>query len=404
MTEHDSYDVLIAGGRCAGSAAAIELGRAGYRVLLVERAKMPSDTISTHVLWPDGIAALRRLNVLDQALATGAPPARHFRSCDGDDEMLATLTPYDGIDYFLCVRRHLLDGLLFEAAAATPGVDVHDGTRLDELVWRDDRVSGARIRSGGEGREIAAGLVIGADGRDSTVARQAGVVEDDVVSPGRYWYYAYFSDVQEPEPNALTNAGSEVESTYTIATNDGLHMVIYGAFNEDFNEFRADFRNNYLRRVRAFPCLERMLDDAELVSPVYGMAGVRGYYRQMAGPGWALVGDAAHQKDPLVARGINDALLGAEDLAAELRDGISDTALERYGQRLRARTWTTSQLARMMARPDRHMSEDQGEALTRELKTPEGLARILGLQYGVTRFEDIFMTVRDRVVEVPAER
>ena len=399
------YDVIIVGGRCAGSAAAISLGRAGFRVLLVERQKMPSDTISTHVLWPDGLSALRRLGALDRALATGAPPTHHFRLCRGMDTLETPLTPFEGIDYFLCVRRHDLDGILFDVALDTPGVDAFDETRFTELIWENGRVSGARLASVHGEYAISAGLVIGADGRDSAVAKAAGASEDDVVEPGRYWYYGYFSNSSEPEPRALTQSETETDTVATMLTSNGLRMVIYGAFNEDYGLFKQDHRENYLQRVNAHPFIAEMLADAQLDSPVYGFAGVRGYYRDVVGNGWTLVGDAAHQKDPVVARGITDALVGAEELAAHLSGGVAEEALKRYAVQLRERTRTGSRMAKMMARPDRHMSASQAQTFGRELATSEGLARILGLEYdGVTQFDDLFMSERDEVVEASAER
>lgn len=400
----DHYDIIIVGGRCAGSAAAIGLGRAGYRVLLIERQRMPSDTISTHVLWPDGIVALRWLGVLDRVLAAGAPPARNFRLCRGMDTLETALTPFEGIDYFLCPRRHDLDGVLFDTARETTGVEALDETRFGGLCRTDGRVTGACLRNASGEHAVTADLVVGADGRDSAVAKTAGAVEDDVVEPGRYWYYGYFSGSNEPGELSLTQSETETDTVATMLTSEGLRMVIYGAFNEDYQEFKGDHRTSYLRRVKSHPFIEQMLAGAELASPVYGFAGVRGYYRTVVGNGWTLVGDAAHQKDPVVARGITDALLSAEDLAAELSGEITQDALERYGLKSRERTRTGSRLARMMARPDRHMSASQAETFGRELSTPEGLARILGLEYdGVTRYEDVFMAERNGVAEASSE-
>jgi len=402
---HDRYDIIIAGGRCAGSAAAISLGRAGYRVLLIERQKMPSDTISTHVLWPDGIAALCELGVLDAVLGTGSPPVHHFRLCRGLDTVTTTLTPYAGIDHFLCVRRRLLDGILFAAAAGTSGVDVLDSTRLEGLICEDNRVVGATIRSGGGLRDVRASLVIGADGHNSTVASLVAASEDDIVDPGRYWYYGYFSGVNEPEPRSMTESDTETDTVVSMATDSGLQMVIYGAFIEDYQEFRRNHRANYLERVKRHPFFQNMLENADLASAVYGYAGVRGYYRAAYGEGWALAGDAAHQKDPIVARGINDALIGGLELADALKDGITPEGLEAYAQGIRRRTYATSRTARMLTRPDRHMSASQAEVLGIETATPDGLARVLGLEYGgITDFDDLFMTGRDRVVELPAVR
>jgi 2-polyprenyl-6-methoxyphenol hydroxylase-like FAD-dependent oxidoreductase len=401
---NDTYDVLVVGGRCAGSATAISLGRKGYRVLLVERQRMPSPIISTHVLWPDGVAALNDLGVLDEVLATGSPLVDHFRLCHGEDIVLTDLAPYRGFSSFICVRRHLLDGILFEAARRTPGVEVLDNCRLDSLLWTNDRVTGGRLVQAGVVRDVRAELVVGADGRDSTVAAGVNAAERDIVEPGRYWYYAYFADANEPEPMAMTDSGAQTDTVVSIRTDSGLQMVVYAAWNEDFQEMRANFRKNYLERIHRHPVIDRMLASARLASPVYGFPGVRGYYRELYGPGWVLVGDAGHQKDPIVARGINDALMSGIDLAERVADGITDEALAGYAEGVVRQTATTTRTARMLARPDRHMSADQAGVLGAEVSTPEGLRRVLGLEYGLVSFEDLFGTDREGVIEHSAER
>lgn len=375
------YDAVIVGGRVAGSATAINLARSGYRVLLVERAAMPSGTLSTHVLWPDGIAALGRLGLLDAVLATGAPPARHFRLARGEDEVLAEITPFDGIDFLLCVRRLELDGLLWAAAAATPGVDAVDRTSVRRLLREGGRVNGVELRGLAGDQSVAADLVVGADGRNSLVAREAGAVECNVVEPGRYWYYAYFRDAAPPGPVALTQSDTERDMVATMPMNAGLQMVIYGAYDEDFQTFRRDHRANYLERINAHPWVARMLDDAVLASPVRGIAGVRGYDRMVWGPGWALIGDAVHQKNPIVARGINEALREAEFLATALAGGISDDALAGYAAAVRAHTHGKALNARMLERPDRWMTPEQAATLSAATTTPAGLARYLRVEY-----------------------
>lgn len=375
------YDVVIVGGRVAGSATAINLARAGYRVLLVERATMPSDTLSTHVLWPDGIAALGRLGLLDRVLATGAPPGHHFRLVRGEDEVLAKIAPFDGIDYLLCVRRLELDGILWNAATATPGVDAADRTTVRRLLHDGEHVRGVALRGPGGEREIGAGLVVGADGRNSLVARRAGAVEANVVEPGRYWYYAYFRDAEPPGPTALTQSDAEQDMVATMPMNAGLQMVILGAYDEDFQTFRHDYRASYLARVHAHPWVTRMLASAELASPVRGIAGVRGYDRTAWGPGWALIGDAVHQKNPIVARGINEALREAEFLADALAGGITDGALASYAAAVRAHTHGKALNARMLERPDRWMTPEQGAILSAATTTSAGLARYLRVEY-----------------------
>ena len=381
------YDVIIVGGRVAGSSAAIGLARAGYRVLLVERQAMPSDTLSTHVLWPDGVEALDRLGVLERVLATGAPKAHGFRLCRGEESIATRLIPLDSYDYLLCVRRYELDGILWEAAASTPGVTALDWTNVTGVYERNGRVAGVEI----DGRTVGAELVIGADGRGSLVARSVGAVERDIVPAGRYWYYGYFVDAPPPEPAELTESDTETDMVGAMPTSDGLLMVVYGAYDDDFVEFRRDHEANYLARIHAHPWIARMLDGARLASPVRGISGVRGYFRTAHGPGWALIGDALHQKDPLVARGINDALLEAEWLTDALRDGISDATLDTYATTAHARTRSKALNARMLSRPDRYMTAEQGEKLSRELTTPDGLAGFLLLEYSDTlTFDEYF--------------
>ncbi|MCO5178261.1 MAG: FAD-dependent monooxygenase [Thermomicrobiales bacterium] len=385
MQQSDAhYDAVIVGGRCAGSATAINLGRAGYQVLLVERAAMPSDTLSTHVLWPDGIAALRRLGLLDAVLATGAPPAHHFRLVRGDDEVLTEIVPFDGIDYTLCVRRLELDGILWDAASATEGVDAHDRTSALRLRRDGDRVIGVDLRGPTGERSVSADIVIGADGRNSHIAHEVGATERNVVEPGRYWYYTYFRDAAPPGPIALTQSDAERDMIATMPMNDGLQMVILGAYNEDFDEFRRDHEANYFARINAHQWVRQMLAKATPVAPVRGIAGVRGYDRTVWGSGWALIGDAVHQKNPIVARGINEALREAEFLGNAFADGISDAALTRYADAVHRHTLGKALNARMLERPDRWMTADQGALLSAATTTPDGLARYLRVEYDDT--------------------
>ena len=54
------YDAIVVGARCAGSPTAMLLARKGYRVLLVDKASFPSDTMSTHYIHQPGISRLNR--------------------------------------------------------------------------------------------------------------------------------------------------------------------------------------------------------------------------------------------------------------------------------------------------------------------------------------------------------
>ena len=138
------YDAIVVGERCAGSPTAMLLARQGFKVLLVDRATFPSDTISTHILWPHGAEILARWSLLGTLAATGAPPMCRHMTFDVGPFALRGAIPdaNDGMGGF-CPRRTVLDSPLANAAAEA-GVEVREGFIVDELLVTDDTVVGIR--------------------------------------------------------------------------------------------------------------------------------------------------------------------------------------------------------------------------------------------------------------------
>jgi 2-polyprenyl-6-methoxyphenol hydroxylase-like FAD-dependent oxidoreductase len=72
-----------------------------------------------------------------------------------------------------------------------------------------------------------------------------------------------------------------------------------------------------------------------MAEPLRGTAALPTFFRTSSGPGWALVGDAGHHKDPVIARGIADAFRDADLVAAAVAEGWDsdlDAALTEYGR------------------------------------------------------------------------
>jgi 2-polyprenyl-6-methoxyphenol hydroxylase-like FAD-dependent oxidoreductase len=193
------YDIIVVGARCAGSPLAMLLGRLCYRVLLVDKATFPSDTLSTHTLTQSGVIQLQRWGLLDRLMATDTPPI-HAQTLDAGSLVLrGTAAGHVAPDY--APRRRVLDSLLLDAAVEA-GVEVRTGFRVQELVWKGNQVIGIRGRtSGGAYVTKRAPLVIGADGKHSLVTRSVQASFYDAHPARTFQYYSYWSGVPMKDMN-----------------------------------------------------------------------------------------------------------------------------------------------------------------------------------------------------------
>jgi 2-polyprenyl-6-methoxyphenol hydroxylase-like FAD-dependent oxidoreductase len=304
----ESFDVIIVGARCAGAPLATILARAGLRVCVADKDSFPSDTPSTHGIQPTGVEALKRLGVLDSVLKVAPPMLRLRMTFDDIPAPTADIVAITG-GPALSVRRITLDEILVNAAAEA-GAEVRTQTTITGLVMDGDRVAGVTTPAG----ELRAPLVVGADGRRSAVARMVGAREYLPTPNARVFMWAYY----EADPTAGEMwIGKIGDHTYLgMPTDNGLTLVAACPSIDRRDEVRADREAVFEAGVRAWPELYDGIAGARREGPVHTMANMHGFFRQSAGPGWALVGDAGHFKDPAPGQGIADALRQAEMLAA----------------------------------------------------------------------------------------
>ncbi|HEY2667679.1 MAG TPA: FAD-dependent monooxygenase [Actinomycetota bacterium] len=315
MNEH--YDVVVVGGRVAGATLATHVARSGMGVCVLERADFPSDTLSTHVF--QYLEGFERLGVMERLLATGAPPLTEFRlRVDGVD--MAQEHPDLAM---LNIRRPVLDPILLDNAAAA-GADVALRTRVVGLLHDERRVTGVRIEDA-EGRrsEIRARVVVGADGRNSTVARLVGARRYNVTENERAGGVAYYEGVEAHGVFHLSILGP----TYFIGSScdNGLFMACAYYDKADHRRFREP--NGFEEALATCPSFASMLRGATMTGPPLFASRWQGFFREPAGPGWALVGDAGHFKDPAPGQGIADAVRQAERLAEYVCYGIDTHTL-----------------------------------------------------------------------------
>ncbi|MCU0790575.1 MAG: NAD(P)/FAD-dependent oxidoreductase [Nitratireductor sp.] len=315
------YDAIIVGARCAGAATAMLLARAGMDVLVVDHDAPGTDTMSTHALMRGAVSQLARWGLLGELRTAGTPPVTATSFIYADGRVDVDIRPSGGVDALFAPRRTVLDPLLAKAAVRA-GASLEYGTSLRGLVRdRAGRVIGARLRTAcGQEVEVSARIVIGADGRRSAVARQ---VEAPTLAACRHASavaYSYFAGLPD---NAYRWFWQDKAAGGAIPTNDGLSCVFVAVPASEYRQMADVMAGEGIAgfaRAR-IPELGTLLGDTKpMRSPVF-FRGDAGHLRASAGPGWALVGDAAYFKDPLTAHGISDALRDAEILARAIIGG-----------------------------------------------------------------------------------
>jgi flavin-dependent dehydrogenase len=316
------YDVIVVGARCAGSPTAMLLARKGYRVLVVDRATFPSDTVSTHMIHAPGVAALQRWGVLDRIVATGCPAVDTYSFDFGPIAFAGSPRAVDGNALGYGPRRTVLDKILVDAAAEA-GAEVREHFTVQEIVRDGDgRVTGIRGHdASGTSFTEDARVVVGADGRFSMVAKAVEPEQYNEKPPLQGGFYSYWSNLPT---DAFAIWARPHEGFGVIPTNDGLTLLIVGMTHDRFNsEFRHDVEGTYMKIVNSVPEFAERLSGATREERFTSTGELTNFFRKPYGPGWALVGDAGYDKDPITAFGITDAFRQTELLVDALDDSFN---------------------------------------------------------------------------------
>jgi flavin-dependent dehydrogenase len=340
----DQYDVAIVGGSIAGCATAAMLGRQGAKVALIESHSDPKafKSLCTHLIQPSATPVIERLGLLESIVAAGGQQSDAYTwtrygwftfSREGSE---SPFSDYCGWN----IRRERLDPMVRELAAGTPGVELMLGRTATALLRDGERVSGVvvRGRDGGE-EELRAKVVVGADGRSSSVAKLAAIPAK-VRQNNRFIYFAYYRDTP-----LVTGSDPQVwlldpDVAYGFPTDEGLTLLACMIHKDRLGDFKGDLQRGMETLFDGLPDGPR-LDPAKRESKVMGSLDVPNIVRRPAAPGFALVGDAAMACDPLPGVGCGFAFQSAEWLADALGPvlagdtGAIDNALKAYASRHR---------------------------------------------------------------------
>jgi flavin-dependent dehydrogenase len=318
------YDVVIVGARCAGSPLAMQLAKRGRHVLLVDRAHFPSDTMSTHFIQLPGMARLKRWGLVDRVFETNCPPVKGAKLDVQGQVIEVEFPPVDGTAGLAAPRRTVLDEILVHSAVDA-GAELMEGVSVDAVQLDGDRVAGIEGHTSEGQFSAAARFVVGADGRNSVVARKVGAEYARYVEPLTSGYYSYFRDVDVPGTELYVN---DENIGVSFPTNDGLVVVAVEWTHDRFGELKKDIEGNFLAAVDKFGTLGQRVRVGTRAERFVGTADIPLFLRQTNGPGWALCGDACYHKDPAPADGISDAFRAADLLTTALDDVLSERSSE----------------------------------------------------------------------------
>ncbi|MEZ4383571.1 MAG: NAD(P)/FAD-dependent oxidoreductase [Nannocystaceae bacterium] len=337
MTTH--YDAIIVGARVAGAATALDLARRGFRVLLVDKANFPSDTISTHLVKPRAIYYLDRWGLRPALLAAATDFRTEFSfTCEGftvrghatGEALRATLAREHGWEElripngpieWACIRRTVLDTTLVEAAAAA-GVEVRQEFSVSSVL-RDERGKVIGVHGGDDSVTERASIVIGADGRHSRIAREVQAAPLRESLDCGYTYYAYYDDLSLSGLDIGVHLRGRLGLGF-CPTNHGQAMISVWGPQAWASDFRGDLEANFLRSVRwCYPELAERVSRGRREGKLFGILDQPNRVLQQRGPGWVLVGDAGYHLDQCTAIGITHALRSAVWLSDALADGLS---------------------------------------------------------------------------------
>jgi flavin-dependent dehydrogenase len=330
-THRYRHDVVVVGARAAGAATAQLLARLGHDVVLLDEARFPADTLSTHQIARTGVVQLHRWGLLDSVLDSGAPAIRQFTVTVAGESTTRAIKDKAGVDLLVAPRRYILDALVADAAARA-GVDVRLGVAVDGVCMDDaGRATGVYGHDrAGDLLEIEARFVVGADGLRSRVARSVGAEVVEARGNDGAAQYAYFRDLPWHGIEFFV-ADRALAGVFPTHHGEACIWVCTPSSDARAARRRAASRTDAFTALlqKAAPELAARLRGGVRTSPVHGMLHMPNLVRQAYGPGWALVGDAGYHRDAVTGHGLSDAYRDAELVAAALNDALSGDIGER---------------------------------------------------------------------------
>ena len=396
------FDVIVVGARIAGSAIAYQLALRGWKVALLERARRPlGATLSVPISLPRALARFRDLGLLP-AIERAAPRLRPIRTMHmqiADDVVIkGPLPAFGGFEHGYILRRELFDEVLLDYVLhQTANITFFEGCAVVDLLHDGERVAGVRIQqyaTGGQDQgsrlqDLRAPLVIGADGRFSAVARMVGTGSYGARPSHTTLYYSYCQGIDMTGLGDVSFVPSR-DHRLVVFSNTGEGVQVISVFFPvaQYARFQHQPAAELQATWESAPALQGRLSHLRLEGKVMGLAPQSGYFRPVGGPGWALVGDAAHFKDPASGQGFHDALFIVRETLAALDSltGGSPLTAQAAGENWPRVASATQKRRDKALQPMYAFTYQFGESLTREpTRLERALLRTIADDSRVTR-------------------
>lgn len=352
------YDVIVAGAGPVGLTAALVLGRAGRRVLVLEADPVPATQWRASTFHPPTLELAEELGLVDAMLAQGlVAPTYQLRDRSGgviaefDFSTLADVTRYP---YRLQLEQYKYVRILLDALSAEPAVDVRYAQRVTGID-----VTGAGVEVATHDGVHAGTHLVGADGARSTVRDSLGVEFEGTTYEHRYLLLGIDAPLEEYFPGiAHVNYVSDpVEHLMLLRIPDCWRVMFEVTGGPPDDVVRTD---EFVRSRMTALLDPHPLPDV-LSRQVYRVhQRVAKEFRR--GP-VVLVGDAAHVNSPIGGMGLNSGIHDAYTLGRALTDART---LDDWAARRRA--VALSDIRRITHRNTRDLSMTDGDARMAELR------------------------------------
>ncbi len=337
----NSIDVVVIGGGPAGSTVSTLIAQHGHRVLLFERERFPRFHIGESLI-PETYWVLGRLKMLDKMKNSHFVKKYSVQFVNASGKLSAPFyfwdnKPHECSQTWQVVRSEF--DLMMLRNAAEQGVEVHEATRVLDVIFENGQAAGVRIQKhDGSVEEVKAKVVVDASGQSTLLQNRFKLRRwDPVLNKGAIWTYweGAFRDTGRDEGATLVIQTPSKQGWfwYIPQHNNMVSVGVVAPFDYLFKG-RGGHEATYQEEVERCPAVKERVSVGRRVTGYFATKDYSYRSTQAAGDGWVLIGDAFGFLDPLYSSGVLLALKSGELAADAIVEGLhrSDLSAAQLGK------------------------------------------------------------------------